>query len=53
MRRKLAIALAIACLLGTAPLLSACYTAHGAGQDLQAAGHSLSNSAADNTHYKP
>ena len=53
MRRKLAMALAIATLLGAAPLLSACYTAEGAGQDMQAAGKSLSNSAADHTHYTP
>jgi len=53
MRRKLALALAIATLLGTAPLLSACYTTHGAGQDLQAAGRGLSNESAEHTHYRP
>lgn len=53
MRRKFAIALAVASLLGAAPLLSACYTTHGAGQDLQAAGKSLSNAASSNTHYRP
>lgn len=53
MPRKVTFALAIAALLAAAPLLSACYTAHGAGEDLQAAGKSLSNSAADHTNYKP
>ena len=41
MRRKLAIIMALLALAGTAPLLTACYTTKGAGQDLQAAGHGL------------
>jgi predicted small secreted protein len=53
MRRKFAIVLAVATLLGAVPLLSACYTAQGAGQDLKAAGQGLSNTAADHTHYNP
>ena len=53
MRRKLALALAVATLLGAAPLLSACYTAQGAGQDITAAGQGLDNAAARNTHYNP
>jgi predicted small secreted protein len=53
MRRKLAAALAVATLLGAVPLLSACYTAQGAGQDLKAAGQGLSNTAADHTNYRP
>jgi predicted small secreted protein len=53
MRRKLATALAIVTLLGTAPLLSACYATRGAGEDIQAAGHGLSNAAADHTGYRP
>jgi predicted small secreted protein len=53
MRRKFTLALTIAALLGAMPLLSACYTTQGAGQDLQAAGKNLSNSAADHTNYKP
>ena len=36
-----------------APLLSACYTAQGMGQDMQAAGKGISNSADKNTGYKP
>jgi predicted small secreted protein len=53
MRRKLAIAFAVATLLGAAPLLSACYTAQGAGQDIKAAGQGLSNAAANHTDYRP
>jgi len=53
MRRKIALALAFATLLGTAPLLSACYTTQGAGEDLQAAGRGLTNTAGDHTHYRP
>jgi predicted small secreted protein len=53
MRRKLTIALAVATLLGAAPLLSACYTAHGAGEDIQAAGHGLSSAASNHTGYHP
>jgi predicted small secreted protein len=53
MRRKLTLALAVATLLAAAPLLSACYTAHGAGEDIQAAGHGLSNAASNHTGYHP
>jgi predicted small secreted protein len=53
MQRKLAIVLALLALVGTAPLLTACYTAAGAGQDLQAAGHGLERSADQNTTYRP
>ncbi len=53
MQRKLAIILALMALAGTAPLLSACYTARGAGEDLQAAGHGLSHSADEHTGYRP
>jgi predicted small secreted protein len=53
MRRKLAIVLAVVALAGTAPLLSACYTTRGAGEDLQAAGHGLEHSAERNTNYRP
>ena len=51
MQRKLAIVLALLALAGTAPLLSACYTTKGAGEDLQAAGHGLQNSAERHTQY--
>jgi predicted small secreted protein len=53
MRRKLTIAVTVATLLAAAPLLSACYTTQGAGQDLKAAGQGISNSAAEHTHYNP
>jgi predicted small secreted protein len=53
MKRKLTIVLAVLALAGTAPLLSACYTTQGAGQDLQAAGHGLERSADRNTNYRP
>jgi predicted small secreted protein len=53
MQRKLAIILAVVALAGTAPLLSACYTTRGAGEDLQAAGHGLEHSAERNTNYRP
>ena len=49
MRRKLAIALAVATLLGSAPLLSACYTARVPARKFKAAGRGLSN-AADRSH---
>jgi predicted small secreted protein len=45
--------LAVLALAGTAPLLTACYTTAGAGQDLQAAGRGLEHSADRNTTYRP
>ena len=45
MRSKISLALLFAVLLGAMPLLSACHTTAGAGQDLSSAGHSLTNSA--------
>jgi len=53
MQRKLATALALLALVGTAPLLTACYTTAGAGQDLRAAGQGLERSADRNTNYRP
>jgi predicted small secreted protein len=53
MQRKLAVVLALITLIGTAPLLAACYTTAGAGQDLQAAGRGLERSAEKNTTYRP
>jgi predicted small secreted protein len=53
MHSKLAVALALLALVGSAPLLTACYTTAGAGQDLQAAGHGLERSADRNTTYRP
>jgi predicted small secreted protein len=53
MRMKTRLVLAIALLTAAAPLLSACYTTRGAGEDLKAAGQGISNSADRNTNYKP
>jgi predicted small secreted protein len=53
MQRKLAIVLALLALAGTAPLLTACNTTAGAGQDLQAAGRGIERSADRNTPYRP
>jgi predicted small secreted protein len=51
MRSKLSLAVLLAMVFGAMPLLSACHTTAGAGQDLSAAGHSLSQSAEQHTHY--
>jgi predicted small secreted protein len=51
MQRKLAIVLALTALVGAAPLLTACYTTRGAGEDLQSAGSGLEHSAARHTNY--
>src|SRR4051794_37132206 len=53
MQRKLAAILTLLALAATAPLLTACYTTQGAGQDLQAAGRGLERSADRNTNYRP
>ena len=53
MQRKLAAGLTLLALAGTAPLLTACYTTRGAGEDLQAAGQGLQNSAEKNTTSRP
>jgi predicted small secreted protein len=53
MREHARLLLALAAIAAAAPMLSACYTAQGAGKDLQAAGKSLDNSADKNTNYKP
>jgi predicted small secreted protein len=53
MQRKFAIVIAVLALAGATPLLTACYTTAGAGQDLQAAGRGLEHSADRNTSYRP
>ena len=45
MRKHLSIALALLMLIAAAPLLGACHTTAGAGEDLSAAGHAMTNSA--------
>ncbi len=44
-RHMIGIALSLSLLAGTAALLSACNTTAGAGEDLSAAGHAITNSA--------
>ncbi len=50
MRKHLTTTLALLALLAAAPLLSACNTTEGAGRDLSAAGHAMTNSA---EHHAP
>jgi predicted small secreted protein len=49
MLTKLSIAFAVLVLLGAAPLLSACNTTAGAGEDISATGHAITHSAEKNT----
>jgi predicted small secreted protein len=49
MRRLLLAATPLLALLAAAPLLAACHTMEGAGQDISATGHTLSNSAEQHT----
>jgi predicted small secreted protein len=51
MRSNASVWLALAVLMAAAPILSACYTTRGAGEDLSAAGHGIEHSADKNTHY--
>jgi entericidin B len=45
MRKNASITLALLLLIATVPLLGACNTTAGAGQDLSATGHVITNSA--------
>jgi predicted small secreted protein len=49
MHKYLSIAMAVLALIGAVPLLGACHTTAGAGQDISATGHVLTNSAQKNT----
>lgn len=49
MHKNISITLALLLLIGAAPLLGACHTTAGAGQDISATGHVLTNSAQKNT----
>lgn len=49
MRANLTLALTLLALLGAAPLLAACHTTAGAGEDLSAAGHAVTHSADKHT----
>ncbi len=44
------LALTLLALLGTAPLLGACHATAGAGEDISAAGHAITNSADKHDH---
>jgi predicted small secreted protein len=45
MRKNISIAVTLLLLTGTAPLLGACHTTSGVGQDISATGHVLTNTA--------
>lgn len=45
MRTKLTVALTLFALIAAAPLLSACQTTAGAGEDISAGGHAITHSA--------
>jgi predicted small secreted protein len=49
MRKKLSIALTLLALIGLTPMLGACHTTAGAGEDLSASGHAITNSADKHT----
>jgi predicted small secreted protein len=49
MRTNILIALTVLVLLGAAPLLSACHTTAGAGEDISATGRAITHSADKNT----
>jgi predicted small secreted protein len=49
MRKQLSVALTLLVLIGAAPLLGGCHTTAGAGEDIAATGHALTNSAQKNT----
>ena len=45
MRKNTSIVLALLALIGLAPMLGACHTTAGAGEDLSAGGRAVTNSA--------
>jgi entericidin B len=45
MRKKVSLCLTLLAIIGLAPLLGACNTTAGVGEDLSAGGHALTNSA--------
>jgi predicted small secreted protein len=53
MRKNARFLLTLAALAAAAPMLTACYTARGAGEDLSAAGKSIEHAADKNTGCKP
>jgi predicted small secreted protein len=53
MRKTLSITLTLLMLVGAAPLLGACHTMAGAGQDISDTGNALTNSANKPTQETP
>jgi predicted small secreted protein len=53
MEKALRLTLILATLLGVAPMLSACHTTAGFGQDVSQGGHALTNSANANAPNSP
>jgi predicted small secreted protein len=53
MRKTLSITLTLLMLVGAAPLLGACHTMAGAGQDISDTGNALTNSANKPTQQTP
>jgi predicted small secreted protein len=49
MRKTISLSLTLLMLVGAVPLLGACHTAAGAGEDVSATGHALTNSADKHT----
>jgi predicted small secreted protein len=49
MRKQLSIALTLLALIGIAPLLGACHTTAGIGEDVSAGGHAVTDSAVKHT----
>ena len=49
MHTKLSLTLALLTLIVAAPLLGACHTTAGAGEDISATGHAITHSADKNT----
>ena len=49
MKSKISLSIALLALIAAAPLLSACHTTEGAGEDVSATGHAVSNAAAKAT----
>jgi len=48
-KKSVALALALLALIGVTPLLGACHTTAGAGEDLSAAGHAITHSAQEHS----
>jgi predicted small secreted protein len=53
MSKSIRLVATVVALLGVAPLLSACHTTAGAGQDLSQGGHAITNAANANAPAKP